>query len=83
MRTLWVCDQTGGPFNFVSTVSGARCPFTTALKSAHNNFNISSVEFDEVAAELTRSLDHFDVPVNEKKELLAIFASHKHEVVSD
>ena len=36
--------------------------------------------FDEVAAELGRSLDHFNVPEQEKGEVLAAFAAHKGEV---
>jgi hemoglobin len=47
---------------------------------------ISPDIFDEVAAELARSeparsLDHFNVPEQEKGEVLAAFAAHKAEVV--
>lgn len=86
MRTLWMCDVTGGPYTFVSTRGG--CPFSqiraadrTSLHNAHANLGITSVEFDEVAAELGRSLDRFDVPAREKSEVLAAFMSHKHEVI--
>jgi hemoglobin len=41
---------------------------------------ISPDIFDEVAAELSRSLDHFHVPEQEKREVLAAFAAHKGEV---
>ena len=41
---------------------------------------ISPAIFDEVAAELGRSLDHFNVPEREKGEVLAAFAAHKDEV---
>ncbi len=78
MRTLWVCHQAGGPFTFVSTRGS--CPFTS-LAPAHKNLNITSVEFDEVAAELGRSLDFFDVPAAEKEEVLAVFAKHKTQIV--
>jgi hypothetical protein len=37
-------------------------------------------EFDEVAAELGRTLDFFKVPEREKGEVLAAFAAHKGEV---
>ena len=37
-------------------------------------------EFDEVAAELGRTLDFFKVPAREKEEVLAAFAAHKGEV---
>jgi hemoglobin len=41
---------------------------------------ITPEEFDEVAAELGRSLDHFGVPSREKDEVLAAFAAHEGEV---
>jgi hemoglobin len=77
MRTLWVCNVAGGPFEFAATKPG-----TTALglEEAHREFQITPEEFDEVAAELGRTLDHFEVPANEKDEVLAAFAAHKGEV---
>ncbi len=81
MRTLWVCDQAGGPYSFIPTVKSPLCPFTSALTVAHSNLGISVVEFDEVANELERTLDHFNVPLDEKRELLSIFAGHKGHIV--
>ncbi|MFN2485224.1 MAG: group 1 truncated hemoglobin [Acidimicrobiia bacterium] len=77
MRTLWVCNVAGGPFEFVPTE-----PSSTALglEEAHREFHISPEEFDEVAAELGRTLDSFKVPAAEKAEVLAAFAPHKDEV---
>ena len=77
MRTLWVCDVSGGPFHFSATKPGAT---ELGLEEAHRALRISSDEFDEVAAELGRSLDHFKVPEQEKGEVLAAFAAHKGEV---
>ncbi len=77
MRTLWVCAVTGGPYTYSPTVSG-KCPFS--LENAHQKFKISPEEFDAVAKELAKSLDHFSVPVKEKNEVLSAFASHKPEV---
>jgi hemoglobin len=54
MRTLWVCEVTGGPFKFSPTKPG-KTPL--GLEEAHRDLNISPAEFDEVAAELGRSLD--------------------------
>jgi hemoglobin len=48
------------------------------LEEAHRELKISPAIFDEVAAELGRSLDHFDVPEPENGEVLA--AAHKGEV---
>ena len=79
MRTLWVCDATGGPFDFQATKPGKT---ELGLEEAHRNLKISSAEFDEVAAELGRTLDHFKVPAKEKGEVLAAFAAHKGEVTA-
>ena len=77
MRTLWVCDISGGPQD-----CGARQPGSTTLglEEAHRDLKISPDEFDEVAAELARTLDHFGVPDQEKEEVLGAFAAHKGEV---
>jgi hemoglobin len=77
MRTLWVCNVAGGPFPFTATKPGST---PLGLEEAHREFHITSEEFDEVAAELGRSLDPFEVPTREKDEVLAAFAAHKGEV---
>jgi hemoglobin len=76
-RTLWVCQVAGGPFTFSATKKG-KCPLS--LENAHKDLQISPEEFDEVARELGRSLDHFGVPAKEKEEVLTAFAGHKGEV---
>lgn len=77
MRTLWVCAAAGGPFKYTGTKPG-QSPM--GLEKAHFDLHISPEEFDEVAAELVRALDHFGVPEREKSEVLAAFAAHKDEV---
>ena len=77
MRTLWVCEVTGGPFKFSPTKPGKT---HLGLEEAHRDLKISPAEFDEVAAELGRSLDFAKVPTREKGEVLAAFAAHKKEV---
>lgn len=79
MRTLWVCNVSGGPFQFTATRPG-KTPL--GLEEAHRNLRISPAEFDEVAAELGRTLDHFKVSKHEKSEVLAAFAAHKDEVTT-
>jgi hemoglobin len=76
-RTLWVCNVSGGPFTYEATSPGST---PLGLEEAHRRFRITPEEFDEVAAELGRSLDHFGVPAREKDEVLAAFAAHKAEV---
>ena len=77
MRTLWVCDIAGGPQDYAATRSGRT---DLGLEEAHRELKISPAEFDEVAAELARTLDHFEVPDQEKEEVLGAFAAHNDEV---
>jgi hemoglobin len=79
MRTLWVCNVSGGPFQFAATKPGTT---PLGLEEAHRDLRISPAEFDEVAAELGRTLDFFKVPKREKSEVLAAFAAHKDEVTA-
>ena len=77
MRTLWVCNVAGGPQQYAATKPGST---QLGLEEAHRELKISPAEFDEVAAELGRTLDFFKVPEQEKGEVLAAFAAHKGEV---
>jgi hemoglobin len=77
MRTLWVAKVSGGPFQFQATKPG-KTPI--GLEEAHRDLKITPAEFDEVAAELGRTLDFAKVPKREKDEVLAAFAAHKEEV---
>ena len=77
MRTLWVCNVAGGPQQYACTEPG-RTPL--GLEEAHRELKISPDQFDEVAAELERTLDFFKVPEQEQGEVLAAFAAHKGEV---
>jgi hemoglobin len=77
MRTLWVCDVAGGPQQYAATKPGST---PLGLEEAHRELKISPAQFDEVAAELGRTLDFFKVPEREKDEVLAAFAAHKGEV---
>jgi hemoglobin len=78
MRTLWVCEVSGGPYKYVATKPGST---PLGLEEGHRQLRITSDEFDEVAAELARSLDHFGVPELEKSQVLGAFAAHKGEVI--
>jgi hemoglobin len=77
MRTLWVANVAGGPFEYSPTKPGST---VLGLEEAHRDLRISPDEFDEVAAELSRTLDHFKVPEQEKAQVLGAFAAHKDEV---
>ena len=77
MRTLWVCNVAGGPFEYTATKPGST---PVGLEAAHRDLKISPAQFDEVAAELGRTLAAFKVPEAETGEVLAAFAAHKGEV---
>ena len=79
MRTLWVANVSGGPYQYTPTRPGST---NLGLEEAHRNLHISPDEFDAVAGVLSRSLDHFKVPEKEKSEVLAAFAAHKDEVTA-
>jgi hemoglobin len=77
MRTLWVCNVSGGPFEYTPTRPGET---VLGLEEAHRELRITPEEFDEVAAVLASTLDSFQIPAQEKDEVLAAFAAHKAEV---
>ncbi|MDP9284325.1 MAG: group 1 truncated hemoglobin [Actinomycetota bacterium] len=72
MRTLWLCQVAGGPFQYTGKELG----------EAHKDLHLSSEEFDEVGVEIDRALDHFKVPEREKQEVLAAIVARKAEVVN-
>jgi hemoglobin len=77
MRTLWVCNVAGGPFEYTPTRPGST---VLGLEEAHRALAIAPEEFDAVAEELARTLDSFGIPAQEKEEVLEAFAAHKGEV---
>lgn len=72
LRTLWVASLAGGPFQYTAR----------ELRDAHFDLKIPPEVFDEVDAELGRTLDHFNVPEREKGEVLAAFGGWKDEVTA-
>ncbi len=72
LRTLWVASLAGGPFQYTAS----------ELRDAHFDLKIAPEVFDEVHAELGRTLDHFKVPEREKGEVLAAFGGWKGEVTA-
>jgi len=72
LRTLWLASLAGGPFQYTGR----------ELRDAHFDLKISPAVFDEVAAELSATLDEFKVPEREKEEVLATFAGWKGEVTA-
>src|SRR5215207_9538498 len=60
MRTVWIIAKAGGPIEYTGK----------PLDEAHGDLNLTAEEFEEVGAEIVRSLDHFKVPEREKQELV-------------
>lgn len=71
-RTLWVCAVSGGPYEYTAK----------SLHDAHFDLHIPPDVFDEVSAELGRTLDYFKVPKREKEETLAAFDAQKSDVTA-
>src|SRR5438445_11296543 len=64
LRTLWLASLAGGPFEYTGR----------ELRDAHFDLTISPAAFDEVAAELSLTLDHFKGPDREAREGLGTSA---------
>ena len=66
-----VCAATGGP-----------CKYTgLSMKKTHKNMGVTEGEFTAVVEDLTKALDKFNVPEQEKSELLGALAAMKGDIV--
>jgi hemoglobin len=66
-----VCAVTGGP-----------CKYTgKAMTESHVHLNISEKEWGVMAKEFKKSLDKFNVPAAEQKELFDIVGTTKADIV--
>jgi hemoglobin len=72
MRTVWIAALTGGPFVYTGL----------PLHEAHTRFHLTSDEFDEVGAEIVRALDFYNVPEQEKQQLVDAYMLSKPDVVT-
>lgn len=69
--TSLVCQATGGP-----------CVYTgRGMDEAHAHLDISEEEWSAMLGDLRRTLDHFEVPEREQRELIAIVESTKDDIV--
>lgn len=67
---------------FISMASGGPLKYKGRdMATAHEGMQITSAEFDALAADLAASLDHFKVPAKEKNELLTAVAGTKGQIV--
>lgn len=79
LTTLWVSEKAGGPYRYISTIPNDD---SLDLEPTHYDMKLTEEEFDAAGKILANTLDHFDVPENEKNEVLDAFTAHKDEVIS-
>ncbi len=66
-----ICAVTGGP-----------CKYTGRdMKTAHKNMGVTDGEFNALVEDLVKALDKFNVGEKEKKDLLAILAPLRPQIV--
>jgi hemoglobin len=69
--TTLVCQATGGP-----------CGYTgRSMKEAHAHLNITEAQWQAMRADFKATLDSFNVPEGEQRELFAIVESTKADIV--
>ncbi len=69
--TMLVCQVTGGPQKYTGR----------SMKEAHQHLNITEQEWQAMAADFKKTLDHFKVPEHEQEELFTIVGSTKPDIV--
>lgn len=70
--TELVCQATGGP-----------CRYTGKdMAESHESLAITEAEWNAMVAEFYRSLRRFNVPVQEQRDLVAVVASTKKDIVT-
>ena len=66
-----ICEASGGP-----------CTYTGRdMRSAHEGMNITEEEFNALVEDLVAALDHYNVPEQEKSELLSALGGMKDQIV--
>lgn len=69
--TEMMCEATGGPEKYNGR----------AMKSSHKHLNITEQEWDAMMAAFMKTLDKFEVPETEQKELVVLMNSTKDDIV--
>lgn len=70
MRTMWVASMVGGPIKFTGQ----------PLESAHDRFDLTPAQFNEVGAEIVRALQHFQVAQSDIDQLVCIYGTSMTDV---
>lgn len=66
-----ICEATGGPCKYEGR----------SMKAAHTGMGLSDADFNALVEDLVKSLNKFNVPEKEKKELITALAAMKGDIV--
>lgn len=66
-----ICEATGGPCKYEGR----------SMKAAHTGMGLSDADFNALVEDLVKSLNKFNVPEREKKELLTALAAMRGDIV--
>lgn len=72
MRTMWVASMVGGPVKFTGL----------PLEQAHDKFDLTPAQFNEVGSEIVKALQAFNVPQADIDQLVCIYGTSMKDVVS-
>jgi hemoglobin len=71
LLTEQICQATGGP-----------CTYTGRdMKTAHQGMGVTDADFNALVEDLVATLDKFQVPAQEKNELLALLGPMRSDIV--
>jgi hemoglobin len=72
MRTMWVASMVGGPIKFTGL----------PLEQAHERFDLTPTQFNEVASEIVKALQFYNVAQSDIDQLACIYGTSMRNVVS-
>ena len=72
MRTMWVASMVGGPVKFTGL----------PLDRAHDRFDLTPAQFNEVGSEIVKALQAFNVAQADIDQLVCIYGTSMTDVVS-
>jgi hemoglobin len=72
MRTMWVASMVGGPVKFTGL----------PLEEAHDRFDLTPSQFNEVGSEIVKALQAFNIAQADIDQLVCIYGTSMNDVVS-
>ena len=71
-RTMWVASMVGGPVKFTGL----------PLEEAHDRFDLTPSQFNEVGSEIVKALQAFNIAQADIDQLVCIYGTSMNDVVS-